>query len=103
FNAGIVAGKARFGVPAPVDSTVVNPTGANQNTAREAFSSIRPSETTPIFVNGNLPTTFPGDSLALNVSGVTNLTFFPDPGQGNGHFTFGNRATLVFTSIESLP
>jgi hypothetical protein len=105
FDAGIVAGRARFGVPGAVDATATNPgpTGTQiANIAREAFSNIRPSEFTPIFVNGNLPTTFPGDSLTLDVKGATGLTVFVDPGQGNGHFTFTNRQPLVFRSIETL-
>jgi hypothetical protein len=105
FNAEIQAGRARFGVPAAVDSTPANPTGANQNPFRDAFN-IRPSANTPIFVNGNAPTTFPGDSLRLFLDPtITDLVFTPLPGQGNGMFTFsaGSRETLVFTSIEQLP
>lgn len=63
---------------------------------------IRPSATTPIFIEGNLPTTPVGDSLRLFLNqGEQGLQFNPGV-PGAGTFTFTNRATIDFIEIETL-
>jgi hypothetical protein len=75
------------------------------NNANDAFTKVRPSETTPLFINGGLPTppTFPGDSLGTQVVPMAAITFVYDPITGNGSIDYGGvRQKITFTSIESV-
>jgi hypothetical protein len=71
----------------------------------DSFNKVRPSETTPIFINGGqpIPPASPGDQLStLTVPGAT-ITFDYDPVTGNGSIDYGVvRKKITFTSIESV-
>lgn len=74
----------------------------NAGTGNDTFDVATSTET--LFVlNGNLPAlpTLPGDTLNLDLSGAANATLnLGNP--GDGQFTFSNRQTIFFTSIETL-
>ena len=56
----------------------------------------------PIFVNAGDPTTAPGDTLVVITTNTTSPVFTPGMAAGAGAFTFGNRAAVTFTGIESV-
>ncbi len=67
--------------------------------------TVTPSATLPIAVNGNAPTTpGTGDTLAVDLTGVTAplLTLTDTPPAFSGSLASADRATVTFTSIESL-
>src|SRR5262249_2349643 len=78
------------------------PTPPN-NSFREAFN-VRPSANVQIVVNGNAPTTLPGDSLNLILDNtITAIQFTPGVGPGAGRFDFPNtRKAVPFTGIETV-
>jgi hypothetical protein len=109
FNAEIIALRAFLGFPAPGDVPAEQPNNtppaSPPNAFRDTFN-VRPSAliTDAIYVNGNLPTTVPGDALSLFLSGQEQgLVFTPGTVIGSGMITFTNRRTVFFTGIESLP
>ena len=55
----------------------------------------------PIFVNAGAPATAPGDTLVVNTTNATSPVFTPGA-PGAGAFTFGNRAAVTFTGIETV-
>jgi hypothetical protein len=67
--------------------------------------SVTPSADVTFFINGGAPTVSPGDSLDLDLTGVTSplLTLTNSGPAYDGSWTFGNRDAVNFTSIESLP
>ncbi len=65
--------------------------GANQ-------FDVTPSSSTVININGENPTTAPGDFLSVRFAGVTNPQLINSA--GNGLWTFGNRQPVVFENIE---
>jgi len=70
----------------------------NGGNANDTFN-VSPSTNATIQVNGNLPTTAPGD--VLNITGGTGVSINPTAGQGNGNVTFtGGGQTITYTSIE---
>jgi hypothetical protein len=72
------------------------------NTGRDAFFA-RPDATTKITINGSDPVSPPGDSLQLDILGLTtgiNTSFATIP---DGKLTGTAFAQLNWTSIESLP
>ncbi|HEY1379409.1 MAG TPA: VCBS repeat-containing protein [Gemmataceae bacterium] len=113
-------GLFRFGVPTGAEAPApgvptgpTNPTGpasdtsappAPDNPFRETFN-IRPSANVQVIVNGNLPTTAPGDSLFLILTDLppgSPITFTPG-GPGAGRYDFpGTRRSVAFTGIETL-
>ncbi|MBC7853148.1 MAG: hypothetical protein IAF94_06910, partial [Pirellulaceae bacterium] len=56
---------------------------------------------TAIVVNGNAPLVIPGDVLDLDLAGATGTTLTID-GTNDGTFTFTNRASVEYNSIEDL-
>ncbi|PYS85384.1 MAG: hypothetical protein DMF67_01605 [Acidobacteria bacterium] len=76
----------------------------NGGAGNDTFN-VTPSSTIPITVAGNVPTTAPGDTLNVNTFGTTNPTLNVTSSSGaskNGNYTFGNRQTVTFTSIETI-
>ena len=76
----------------------------NAGAGSDTFN-VTPSATTVFRMNGNLPVTVPGDSLIVNTAGATGtlLTRSNPAGQTHdGRYTFTNRQTIFFTSIETL-
>jgi len=51
-------------------------------------------------INGNGPTTAPGDTLAVNTTNATGTTLTPGA-PGAGTYTFTNRSPIAFTGIEN--
>ncbi|MCU1448756.1 MAG: hypothetical protein JWP02_926, partial [Acidimicrobiales bacterium] len=74
----------------------VTVTGGN---AADTFT-VTPSSDIAFTVNGNPPTTSPGDTLTVDLTGTTSPTLSDSGGSGN--YTFGNRQAVNFTSIESV-
>ncbi len=69
--------------------------------------SVTPSATTTFNVNGGLPNlpASPGDTLNVNLTGVTNpilIKTFSRPTGYSGSWVFANRQDVNFTGIESL-
>ena len=68
--------------------------------------NVTPSATVPITVSGFFPNppTLPGDTLNVNVSGTTSpvLTKSSSSSGLSGNYTFGNRQTVTFDSMETL-
>ena len=60
-----------------------------------------PNSTSPLNIQGNDPTTFPGDSLNLGLADAQNPVFTPG-GTGAGSYTFDNLQPLAYTGIESV-
>jgi hypothetical protein len=82
----------------------VNSLSVNVGTGNDTFN-VTPSSTIPINVAGNAPTTAPGDTLNVNTFGTTNPTLNVTSSSGaskNGNYTFGNRQTISFLSIETI-
>lgn len=69
--------------------------------------NVTPSPTVPITVMGGAPTpaATPGDTLNVDTSGASNpaLTINSTANGFQGSYTFGNRATVTFSEIETLP
>ena len=125
FNAEAqTTGTFRFGVPKATDApppappinvpdqspVPANPTGAAtvppapDNPFRETFN-IRPSANVQILVNGNDPTTAPGDTLNLILTDLASnaAVQFTPGGIGSGRFDFPNtRKAVPFTGIETV-
>ena len=72
----------------------------NGGTGADTFA-VTPNATATLAINGGLPTTCPGDILTVDLAGVTNPVSTPGA-TGAGAITFGNRATITYTGIESL-
>jgi uncharacterized repeat protein (TIGR01451 family) len=96
------AGNDTFSVNPSGGSSVMTFNGAAGN---DSFS-VTPNAGISFTINGGAPITFPGDVLNVNTTGVTglalNLTPPVVPPSLNGSYTFSNRATINFTSIEML-
>src|SRR5262249_11959569 len=87
-------------------SATFNGSNAALGSGKGDTFKIRPSENTPITVNGMQPGALPGDSLSLFTDGaqVTSFTATADgqgPASKSGSFQFANRRQLSFTGIES--
>jgi hypothetical protein len=79
-------------------------TSANVNGGNDPDSFlIRPSAPggVVINVNGGNPTTLPGDTLRIDVSGGATGADLTPGGVGAGTYTFSNAANVTFTGIES--
>jgi hypothetical protein len=127
FNAEAqTTGSFRLGVPQPTDAPPPPPPGPpmpvpNQtplpanpagpagnvlpaNFHRDTFN-VRPSANVQILVNGNNPTTAPGDTLNLILTDLpanASIRFTPG-GVGSGRFDFPNtRFAVPFTGIETV-
>lgn len=77
----------------------------SSGTFNDSFVKVRPSETTPLTINGNLPNppAFPGDSLSTLAVPTATITFVYDPITGNGSIDYGGvRQKITFTSIEAI-
>ncbi|MDB5290267.1 MAG: hypothetical protein JWL69_1508 [Phycisphaerales bacterium] len=61
--------------------------------------AVTPSSTTAFTINGNNPSTSPGDTLTIVSAGVTNPVLTPN-GIGAGQYTFSNRMPVTYTGIE---
>jgi hypothetical protein len=59
---------------------------------------VTPSASTEFFIDGNLPSTLPGDFLSIRFAGTT-TPHLTNVG-GTGQWTFGNRMPVDFTHIE---
>lgn len=113
YDAEAIAGNFRLGDRNSSDSEAQFPgalpgqnppdtTGTN-NSRQDTFN-VRPSAFTLIIVNGNFPTTIPGDVLNLMLDGgnIGQIQFVPG-GAGAGRFNFtGGAQSLAFTGIESV-
>src|SRR5204863_8005043 len=62
--------------------------------------SVTPSSTTSIFIDGNSPTTSPGDSINISLTGATG-TDFTLLSAGGGRYTFTNRMPVEYQEVES--
>jgi len=62
--------------------------------------SVSPSSTTSIFIDGNSPTTSPGDSINIGLTGATG-TDFTLLSAGGGRYTFTNRMPVEYQEVES--
>ena len=82
--------------------TLTAPAGATINGGAfpDTFN-VHPIAGTPLTINGFAPTTAPGDVLNLDLTGATG-TQQTVTGPGNGFFTFTNRSTVTYTSIETI-
>ncbi len=69
-------------------------------TGADTFA-VTPSAAVALTVGGGDPTTCPGDSLTVDLTSVTNPVSTPGA-TGAGTITFGNRASITYTGIESL-
>src|SRR5262249_54459336 len=70
-------------------------------TANDTFN-VAPSPTTAMTINGGPETSIPpGDTLNLDLTGTTNPALSVT-GPGSGVWTFGNRASVTYSSIETL-
>jgi len=63
--------------------------------------TLRPFATAVITLTGANPTTLPGDTLNLDLTGTTTPTLTPTNPSGGG-FTFGNRGTVDYNTIEAI-
>jgi hypothetical protein len=63
---------------------------------------VAPSAATTFTLNGGLPTTAPGDTLTVDLTGVTTPVNTPGA-PGSGQVTFGNRNPVNYTGIECIP
>jgi hypothetical protein len=91
FDAEIIARSVQIGVPAGE---------AYANVFRDTFS-IRPSANAVIDVQGNDPTSRPGDALSPIVPNGQGLTFIPGPNPASGTFIVNGRKPLTFAGIEN--
>ena len=66
----------------------------------DAFTVV-PSATIPFTIDGALPSACPGDSLTVNLAGVTSPVHTPGA-TGAGVVNFGDRAPVTYTGIESV-
>ena len=69
-------------------------------TGADAFM-VTPSATVTFTVNGGLPTTAPGDTLTVDLTGTTTPVNAPGA-PGSGQVTFGNRNPVNYSGIECL-
>jgi VCBS repeat-containing protein len=89
--------------------TLTIATGATLNTTNATFNgsgeadtfTFAPLATVPIVVNGFNPTSGAGDVLNLDLSGATGTTLTID-GLNDGTYTFTNRASVEYNSIEAV-
>ncbi|WP_254509681.1 PA14 domain-containing protein [Anatilimnocola floriformis] len=91
------------GAAATAGGVTTAPGGAflNGNVNNDTFT-VKPSSTAAFTVNGNLPTTFPGDTLSLDLTGTTNpVLTIGSPGSGSWSFGAPNRP-VTYTSIENV-
>ena len=79
-----------------IQSLTVDTSNATQGDQISVF----PSATTTFFVNAGTPTTSPGDSLLMNLEGLTG-SHLTSTGTGSGNWTFTNAQTTFFTGIET--
>ncbi|MFI5166691.1 MAG: hypothetical protein ACHQQS_08735 [Thermoanaerobaculales bacterium] len=70
-------------------------------TGADAFM-VTPSSAVTFTVNGGLPATSPGDTLTVDLTGVTTPVNTPGA-PGSGQVTFGNRMPVNYTGIECIP
>jgi hypothetical protein len=70
-------------------------------TASDNFN-VTPEVSVLLHINGGLPVspTFPGDHLDLTLAGAADASV--NPSGDDGTITFSNRATITYTSIESI-
>jgi uncharacterized repeat protein (TIGR01451 family) len=91
---------------AAIPYSAVTTLTANGSAGDDTYN-VTPAAATTININGNppIPPASPGDTLNVNTAGTTSplLTLTSDPNGFNGAYTFGNRAPVNFTSIETLP
>ncbi len=97
---------AGVGGTADVNGTITATSmGVDGNNDSDTFN-IRPSATTPIFIDGKDPTppASPGDVLNVDLAGTTdaNLIAMSTATGFQGSWTFTNRQPVHFTEIESL-
>lgn|GEM_PF-3554756 len=83
----------------PGDGTPSTPTEAD---AGDTFLATPDAETL-ISIHGGNPTNSYGDTLILNALGLTTPVITPSPARPDGQIASGNRQTLNWTSIETLP
>jgi len=57
---------------------------------------------TPFFVNGNDPTTAPGDMMTVDVTGLLDVTLTIGQNPNDGRYDFSNAASVTFDSIETV-
>jgi probable HAF family extracellular repeat protein len=93
FDAEILASSARIGTPAGEPFS---------NVFRDTVS-VRPSANVAIDVQGNDPTSLPGDALSLITSGGQGPTFIPGPDQASGTLIVPGRQPVTFAGIERSP
>jgi hypothetical protein len=92
---GITAGNLAGGPSFSGFPNIVGGTGT------DAFT-VAPSPTTTLTIDGGLPAAPPGDSLTVDLTGVTS-PIVNNPGvPGAGQVTFGNRSPVDYTGIEAL-
>jgi hypothetical protein len=89
-----VHGPASPGDPAPTTPTLPD--------AGDSFTVV-PSATTTMQIHGGNPTSGTGDTLTLNLVGVTSPVITPLPALPHGSMTSANKAPVSWTSIETLP
>ncbi|HET6575657.1 MAG TPA: CHRD domain-containing protein [Fimbriiglobus sp.] len=87
-------------IPFTLDVGTSETLTVNGGDGADAFA-VTPLADTKVEVNGGPPTIAPGDALGVNLGGATD-TIVPLPGTSDGQFTFGNRAPIVFTGLESV-
>ena len=82
---------------------VTAPGGATFNGGAQAdiFNFAPQPAGTPIVTNGGSPVVSPGDVLNLDLASAAGTTLTID-GVNDGTFTFTNRASVEYHSIESL-
>jgi Calx-beta domain/Domain of unknown function (DUF4214) len=76
----------------------------NGGSGNDTFN-VTPSSTKPITIGGGAPATAPGDSLNVNTFGTTTPSLNITSSSGaskDGNYSFGNRQTVTFTSIETI-
>ena len=73
---------------------------ANGGSGGDAFQ-VASNPTTDFRVNGNSPTTAPGDTLVLDIDRSIAPTYSPPPLVPGGSFTAANRAAVNWTGIEA--
>ncbi|HND53379.1 MAG TPA: hypothetical protein PLV92_13310, partial [Pirellulaceae bacterium] len=96
------SGGATVSFAADVDASTLTINGQSQS---DQFDVTPDQDTgsrlTPITLNGAAPTTVPGDSLLLDITGLGTPTLVIQSGQNNGQFQFaGLAANVNYNSIE---
>ncbi len=107
-DTNVDAASSTFNVAGDFDATQAIFNGSTVDDAANGdVFNIKPDQDagdvlTPFQVNGNAPTVVPGDSMNLDLTGLTDPGLSVGPAFGSGQYTFSDAAPVSYTSIETV-